>query len=561
MPAPRTIRAVIYARYSTDLQRDASIEDQVRSCRALLAREGIADAETYADRAISGASMMRPALQALLEAVRDGAVDIVVSEGLDRLSRDQADVAGIAKRLRAGGVRLLTVQEGEVNELHIGLKGTMNALFLKDLAAKVKRGLEGRVRAGRSGGSIGYGYRVAPGLERGGREIEPAEALVVQRIFRDFAAGNSPRAIAHRLTAEGVAAPGGGAWNQSTINGNKRRGTGILNNELYVGRLVWNRQTFVKDPDTGRRMGRENPPSAWIVEELPALRIVAQADWDAAKARQDATASTGWAPEARAQTTGHRLVAARRPKTLLSGLVRCGACGGPMVRVNRGRLACNHARETRTCDNRLRLDGAAVERSVIAGIRNNLLAPATFEAFARAYIDEANRLSVEANVERQAAAAELANVVRQLERLVDQILAGMDGRILRERMEQLEARRSALEDIIERSPQATPYTHPNLAARYREKIESLEAGLAEMAPDAVGAMRSLIDRVELVPDGGTLRIDLHGEIAGMLAFCGEDRRTPPARAGRIMAGSISLVAEERCQRYGPLSFYGLPLVA
>ena len=149
--------AVIYARYSTDLQREASIEDQIRLCRAYVERQGWAYRHAYTDRAVSGASALRPAYQALLEDARQGEFDIVVAEALDRLSRDQEDVAGLLKRLRFAGVRLFTLAEGEIGELHIGLKGTMNALFLKDLAAKTRRGLEGRVRAGRSGGGLCYG--------------------------------------------------------------------------------------------------------------------------------------------------------------------------------------------------------------------------------------------------------------------------------------------------------------------------------------------------------------------------------------------------------------------
>src|SRR5215475_4574598 len=153
-------RAAIYARYSSDLQRDASIEDQVRLCRERLDYEGWDLAATYTDHAISGATRLRPGYQKLLEDARGGAFDVVLAEALDRLSRDQEDVAALYKRLGFAGVRLLTLAEGEISELHVGLKGTMNALFLKDLAQKVRRGLEGRVREGRSGGGLCYGYKV-----------------------------------------------------------------------------------------------------------------------------------------------------------------------------------------------------------------------------------------------------------------------------------------------------------------------------------------------------------------------------------------------------------------
>ena len=130
------MRAVVYARYSTDLQRDASIEDQVRLCRGRIEQEGWAYLHAYTDRAVSGASVLRAAYQQLLEDARRGQFDIVVAEALDRLSRDQEDVAGLFKRLNFAGVRLVTLAEGEISELHVGLKGTMNALFLKDLADK-----------------------------------------------------------------------------------------------------------------------------------------------------------------------------------------------------------------------------------------------------------------------------------------------------------------------------------------------------------------------------------------------------------------------------------------
>lgn len=141
-------RAAIYARYSSDRQRDASIEDQVRVCRRRIAQEGWAEGPIYTDHAISGASHLRPGYQKLLEDVRAGRVEAVVAESLDRLSRDQEHVAALFKLLSFHGIPLVTVGEGAVTELHVGLKGTMSALYLKDLADKTRRGLEGRVRQG-----------------------------------------------------------------------------------------------------------------------------------------------------------------------------------------------------------------------------------------------------------------------------------------------------------------------------------------------------------------------------------------------------------------------------
>ena len=76
----------------------------------------------------------------------------------------------------------------------------------------------------------------------------------------------APRQIAARLNREAVPSPRGGQWNASTINGNRRRRNGILNNELYTGRITYNRQRFVKDPETGRRLARPNPEHEWVTK-------------------------------------------------------------------------------------------------------------------------------------------------------------------------------------------------------------------------------------------------------------------------------------------------------
>jgi len=88
----------------------------------------------------------------------------------------------------------------------------------------------------------------------------------VRRVFRDYAADASPRRIAHALNGEGVAGPRGGAWSPSAINGDRGKGTGLLNNELYIGRLVWNRRRWVKDPATGRRRSRSYGRN-WVTAE------------------------------------------------------------------------------------------------------------------------------------------------------------------------------------------------------------------------------------------------------------------------------------------------------
>ncbi len=173
-----------------------------------------------------------------------------------------------------------------LDEFFVGLKGTMNALFLKDLADKTRRGQRGRVEKGRIPGGKSYGYNIVHSLkdngqvERGQRTINEPEASVVRRICSEYVAGNSPRKIAASLNAEMTPSPRGSQWNASTINGNQKRRNGILNNELYLGRITYNRQRFVKDPDTGKRRSRPNPQKLWVITHVPELQIIEQDIWD-----------------------------------------------------------------------------------------------------------------------------------------------------------------------------------------------------------------------------------------------------------------------------------------
>ena len=273
------MKVAIYARYSSDNQRDASIADQMRVCRTFAERQGWTIAQEYSDHAVSGATLLRSGFQALMRDALNRRFDVVLAESLDRFSRDQEDTAGLFKRLTFASVNIVTLAEGDITHLHIGFKGTMNALFLKDLAEKTHRGLRGRVEDGKSAGGLCFGYRVVKALNAGTvttgeREAVAEEARIVERIFRDFIAGVSPKQIAKNLNREGIAGPFGGAWSPSTIYGNHQRGTGILNNELYVGRLVWNRLRYMKNPDTGKRVSRLNPTSEWMSKDVPGLRIV-----------------------------------------------------------------------------------------------------------------------------------------------------------------------------------------------------------------------------------------------------------------------------------------------
>lgn len=165
-------RVAIYARDSSDNQKPTSIEDQVRICKERAEREGWTITEIYPDFAISGASAInRTAFKKLIQDANNREFSVILTEALDRLSRDQEDIAGLYKRMQFMNIKIITLAEGEITPLHIGMKGTMNALFLTDLAAKVRRGQRGRVEQGKIGGGNGYGYDVVKRFDEKGDAV------------------------------------------------------------------------------------------------------------------------------------------------------------------------------------------------------------------------------------------------------------------------------------------------------------------------------------------------------------------------------------------------------
>lgn len=164
------------------------------------------------------------------------------------------------------GVRFFTLSEGEISSLHVGMKGTMNAMFLTELANKTRRGLEGRERAGRGTGTVPYGYRRVTGIlrpdgevERGLREIDPGETIIVRRIFSEYVMGLSPIAIARRLNEDRIPGPTGQGWNHFTIRGRSGHDTGLLRNLRRQIRLESPsprpRSTLRTGGDAGERRG------------------------------------------------------------------------------------------------------------------------------------------------------------------------------------------------------------------------------------------------------------------------------------------------------------------
>ncbi len=511
------MRAAIYARYSSDLQTDSSIEDQIRIVEERAQREGWTITKQYTDHGISGASMMRPGIQMLMQDAADGKFDVVLAEALDRLSRDQEDIAGIFKRLQFAGVSILTLSEGEISNLHIGLKGTMNAMFLKDLADKTRRGLRGRIEKGKSGGGITYGYDVVKKLDANGepicgeRTINKEQTAIVKRIFSEYSAGKSPLAIAKQLNKESIAGPSGKGWTQSTINGNRKRGTGILNNELYIGRLIWNRLRYIKNPDTGKRVSRPNPKDDWIIKDVPELQIIELELWDKIRERQKCLSSR---PNFQDR---------RRPKLLLSGLLKCGCCGSGYTKISKTHYGCFSAHKKGMCENRKSIRQDTLENNVLGVLRSHLMNPEMCDIFCKEYAEYMKHLRKQQNAQKYRYEKELAKCIRNDDRLIQMVLDGIASTsAMKDRINANSARIEELEILVGNTEETPVLLHPNMAHHYKKEVKALIASLnnQEHRQEAADLIRSLIEKIILTPkeDNSGLYIDLKGDLAGILTM-------------------------------------------
>jgi site-specific DNA recombinase len=526
-------RAAIYARFSSDRQRDRSIDDQVALCQALADRNSWTVAMIYADFAASGSTVhRRPEFSRMLTDAEDHQFDIIIAEDIDRLARGEGDAPKLRQRLEFLGIEMHTCTDGHITKLHAGLKGLMSSLFLDNLVAHTKRGMAGVVRDGRHPGGKIYGYRTIAGRP-GELEIVEEEAAIVRQIFDRYLAGATPRQIAGQLNDDRVLPPRGGeTWRASTINGNTRRANGILQSEIYTGVIVWNRLKMMRDPSTGRRISRPHDPSDIRRVSAPHLRIISDETFQAAQKRKSERAQA---------SPGIR----KRAKRLLSGLLRCGCCGGGMSAASTGgrtRIVCTRMHESGTCENRryYYLDG--IERRVIDGLRSKFGTREAIAYFVDVYNAERKRASNATRRQSVDLERKLVLAERDLKRAIDGMIRGTiseaeGDHVIPELRRQRDHVKATLASAAK--PPKVIELHPPSVDEYLRAIERLadyaNGHLAKSDDELAQSLRRFIDSVTVMPagPGEEPEIKVAGALASLLPL--ESKRS--GLPGAVVAGA------------------------
>lgn len=280
---------------------------------------------------------------------------------------------------------------------------------------------------------------------------------------------------------------------------------------------------MVKDPDTGRRVSRLNPESEWIRAAVPALAIIDRSTWEAVQAR----------------TAGRQrgvMQDGRRPRYLLSGLLRCASCGSGMAahgadKTGRRRVHCSRFAESGSCSHRRIYYTDAIEAAVLTMLKDELRQPTVIAAYVEAYQAERRRLAADAGRERGRMETRLADIRRTLGRMVDQIVeGGATVRALQARMVDLEAEADTLSERLATAgkPADVITLHPVALQRFQGQVEQLASILssqrdAAVQPGSSGeAVRALLDAVIVhpVPPQHPLDIEIRGKLAALIGATG-----------------------------------------
>jgi DNA invertase Pin-like site-specific DNA recombinase len=516
------LRCACYARFSSDLQRTTSIDDQIATARRHADEQGwvLLPEHIYTDAAISGASLERPGIQALRTTAsrRPRPFDVLLVDDSSRVSRDLADAVRLLQELKFAGVRVIYLSQhidsaNEQAETLVAVHGVVDSLYLREMAKKIKRGLAGQIDRGFATGSITYGYRTVPVPDPSGKtdangypvllgkrvEVILEEARVIVQIFEWYASGLGVRRVVDRLNADGCKGPRGQRWRHGAV---KR----ILANEKYRGLLIWGKTMYDRRPGTRRYVERPVPREQWRTTDRPELRIVSEDLWNRVKHQRERVRTT--LPEATGRTLMHGRDAALYSPHLFSGFMTCGMCGGAMTIVSGGlgkpRYGCPRSwrNGVSACANRLTVRAPLVDQVLLERLGAELTTPDTVRYIAESLAKALNqRVDQRPQVQAETAAA-LEQARQRLQRLIDAIESGVPAAsvagAIAERQADVERLSASLSDLNEPLEQRLAI----MPAWVRQQLEGV-AGVLRGTPERTKTeFQRLGLRVTMTPQKG-----------------------------------------------------------
>lgn len=494
------MRCSIYARYSSDMQKPESIEDQIRVCRKLIQSKGwtLDDGHIYTDYAVTGTDDRRSGYLAMKEAGRSGKWDCLVADDLSRLGRHTVEALTTFDELTDIGVHIFAVSDGIDTstgnaKLPFYLKSMMNELFLDDLRDKVRRGQAGQILRGYSAGGRVYGYRYTEVLDANGHkdrlgrpdrvgvkiEIDSDQAEVVEQIFQMKSRGLGLKAIVRHLNEKRLCPPRGnarnpapGTWCTATVGK-------ILRQEKYIGDWTWGKVRWIKNRGTGKRRPIPRRRSEWTLNPRPDLRIVNESLWEQVQAQLSARQDVLRRRDGRFSGSRTNI---GRAKYLFSGLLKCGHCGASMIVTNSGRYSayvCNNYwnRGKTVCSNNRHITRECVERDLLSGLEKRLLDGRILDKLISRLNRKISEFAASQPSERVNLKSEITHHEKEVENLCEFVLRGDSSPRIRE--------------ILIRSETKLANSRQRLASLGAEDI-----GLTEIDPEwvrrRVSDLRSLL---------------------------------------------------------------------
>jgi site-specific DNA recombinase len=505
------MRAAIYVRKSTaqdNVPEDArSVVHQDQRCRAFIAQQGwtFLDAHVYVDDAVSGAVFDRPGLRCLMDAVerRPRPFDVLVMHAEDRLGRDVVETGYLAKRIIDNGVRIFFADgterklENAQDALLMAISNFGAAFERERASVRVRDKMFSKVRSGHHTGGRVYGYDAVPVDGHVELRVNPAEAPAVRRLFELSAQGHGIKRLAGILNAKGIRGPkGSGRWSVRDM----------LRNDRYRGVLIFGRTTW--EVRKGLRRKVHTPEAKWIRLEVPHLRIVPEALWQATHERLDRTFSS-YRRQRDGRLSGKPERSLVASKYLLSGMLRCGVCSGTLVAIQRksksGRrfqyyvCATHRTRGATACSNGRGLRAGLMHDMIMGAFKRDILTPTRVEQAVHDGLEDHAQWLAQFAGEREDLEKAVRRIGVELQRLATAVAEGAAVKTLLEAIKTRERERDALQAKLEHLDGLQRASESWDARAYGEKVREILGDWQRLLGASPEVARQVIGKLLTTP--------------------------------------------------------------